>query len=190
VSDRARWLDECCPECWAAPAGRCRWERFSRKRAVPVRLHVARGWRVRRCPTCDAYPGELCRTPSGREASRPHAARLRPGVGELLSRQAVWDELERRGATIAAVLFSGRAGQGGRIATITLSRLEGDELVDVERWSRRDEPAYALEGPVWDRYGGFAGQPWVRGTVTWTVADRCVLIGGQRGGEAFEEVVL
>lgn len=60
----------------------------------------------------------------------------------------------------------------------------------VERWSGLDELAHALEGPVWDRYGGFAGQPWVRGTVTWTVADRCVLIGGQRGGEAFEEVVL
>jgi hypothetical protein len=26
-----------------------------------------------------------------------------------------------------------------------------------------------------------------RGTVTWTVADRCILIAGQRGGEAFAE---
>ena len=30
-------------------------------------------------------------------------------------------------------------------------------LVDVERWSRRDELALALEGPVWDRYGQLAG---------------------------------
>jgi|GEM_PF-4802398 len=68
-----------------------------------------------------------------------------------------------------------------------LSRLEGQEVVDVERWSGRDELALELEGPVWDRYGQFVGHPWIRGTVTWSVADRCILIVGQRGGEAFEE---
>ena len=72
---------------------------------------------------------------------------------------------------------------------ITLGRLEGDQLVDVERWSGRDEWALALEGPVWDRSGAFVGHPWVRGAVTWTLADRCVLISGQRGGEAFEETL-
>jgi len=101
----------------------------------------------------------------------------------------VWEELERRGATIAVVPFSGRAGGGGRTGTITLSRLDGAQLVDVERWSARDELALALAGPVWDRYGEFAGHPWIRGTVTWTVADRCILIAGQRGGEAFEEAL-
>jgi hypothetical protein len=101
----------------------------------------------------------------------------------------VWEELERRGATIAVVPFSGRAGDGARVGTIILSRLDGDELVDVERWTGRDELAYALEGPVWDRYGTFAGQPFVRGTVTWTLADRCILVAGQRGGETFKEVV-
>jgi hypothetical protein len=68
---------------------------------------------------------------------------------------------------IAVVPFSGRAGGGGRTGTITLSRFAGDELVDVERWSGRDELALALEGPVWDRYAQFAGHPWIRGTVTW-----------------------
>jgi hypothetical protein len=42
---------------------------------------------------------------------------------------------------------------------------------------------------VWDRYAQFAGHPWIRGTVTWTLADRCILIAGQRGGEAFEEAL-
>ena len=150
-------------------------------------MHVARGWRERACPGCKALSGELCRRPSGREASQPHAARLRPGRGELAGRDAVWEELECRGAGIAVVQFSGRAGGGGRTGTITLSRLGGDELVDVERWSARDELTLALEGPVWDRYGEFAGHPWIRGTVTWTGAERCILIAGQRGGEAFEE---
>jgi hypothetical protein len=101
----------------------------------------------------------------------------------------VWEELERRGATLAVVPFSGRAGGGGRTGTITLSRLEGDELIDVERWSARDELALGLEGPGWDRYGEFAGHPWIHGTVTWTIADRCILIAGQRDGEAFEEAI-
>ena len=136
-----------------------------------------------------ALSGELCRTPSGREASQPHAARLRAGRGELAGRSAVWEELERRGAAIAVVPFSGRAGGGERTGTITLSRLDGDELIEVERWSARDELALGLEGPVWDRYGEFAGHPRIRGTVTWTVAERCILIAGQRGDEPFEEAL-
>ena len=40
-----------------------------------------------------------------------HEARLRPGRRELLSGEAVWRELEARGATIATVPFSGRAGR-------------------------------------------------------------------------------
>ncbi len=189
MSDRHAWLDEWCPYCSAAPASRCRQHRYSaRRRLSPaLTMHAARGWRERACPSCKALSGEPCHTPSGREASRPHAARLHPGRGELAARQAVWEELERRGAAIAVVPFSGRAGDGGRTGTITLSRLDGDELVDVERWSGRDELALALEGPVWDRYAGFAGHPWIRGTVTWTLADRCILIAGQRGDEAFEE---
>jgi hypothetical protein len=60
-------------------------------------------------------------------------------------------------------------------------------LVDVERSSCRDELALALEAPVWDRYAGFAGQPWIRGTVAWSVADRAIVIVGRRGDLAFEE---
>ena len=191
VSDRHAWLDEWCPYCWAAPGSRCREHRYlSRKRpSSTLTMHVARGWRERACLSCEGLSGESCHTPSGREASRPHVARLHPGRGELAARQAVWEELERRGAMIAVVPFSGRAGDGGRTGTITLSRVEGDELVDVERWSGRDELALALEGPVWDRYGRFVGHPWIRGTVTWMLADRRILIAGQRGGEAFEEAL-
>jgi hypothetical protein len=129
----------------------------------------------------------MCRTPSGREAARPHTARLRRGRQELVADE-VWQELERRAATVAIVPFSGRAGAGGRTGTITLKRPEGDELVDVERWSAGcDALGYALEAPVWDRFGGFAGQPEVRGTVTWMLAERRVVIEGRRGHSAFEE---
>ena len=150
---------------------------------------MARGWRERRCLTCKAWPGEPCRTPGGREATQVHTARLRPLRAELLWGAAVWEELEQRGATMAIVPFWGRAGQGGTTATIKLSRVEGGALVDVERWSSRDELAYALEAPLWDRFGAFAGQPFTRGEVIWTGEDRTVVIVARRGDQPFEEVV-
>jgi hypothetical protein len=101
----------------------------------------------------------------------------------------VWSELERRGATLASVPFSGRAGRGGRADRIVLSRLDGDELVQVEGWSGRDELCYALEAPLWDRFGSFAGQPPIAGTVVWLVAERRVVIEGRREDQRFEEVV-
>ena len=138
VSDRCQWLSLWCPECRAAPGPRCRRRRWETRR--PARhLHAARGWHERRCPTCKAWPDEPCRTPSGREASQVHSARLWGGRDELLWGAAVWEELEQRGATMAIVPSWGRAGRGGTIATITLSRVEDGALVDVERWSSRDE---------------------------------------------------
>ncbi|MGA2928974.1 MAG: hypothetical protein ABSG43_23885 [Solirubrobacteraceae bacterium] len=104
-----------------------------------------------------------------------------------MARASVWEELERRGAMIALVPFAGRAGLGGQVGTIVLSRLDGAELVDVERWTGRDELAYALEAPVWDRFGRFVGQQPIHGTVGWVVADRLVVIEGERGGTPFEE---
>ena len=189
MSDRALWLEEWCPTCRAAPAARCRLPWSRRATAKPSALHAARGWRARRCPKCKASPGESCRTPSGRDSSQVHEARLRPGRYELLARDDVWAELEQRGATIATVPFSGRAGQGGSVDRIVVSRVDGNELVDVERWSGRDELCYALEAPIWDRFGSFAGQPQIGGVVLWTAADRCVVIEGRRGADRFEELV-
>ena len=171
-----------------APGSRCRTSYLGGTRS-PTKLHVARGWRARPCPKCKAHRGEACRTPSGREASHPHGARLRPGRHELISGQPVWQELERRGNVMAVVPFSGRAGRGGHADRIVLSRIDGDRIVDTERWTGRDELCYALEAPVWDRFGSFAGQPQIAGTVVWTTADRRVVIEGRRGNQHFEELV-
>jgi hypothetical protein len=192
MSDRAAWLEQWCPECRAAPGARCtlwRWGRGSHGRAGPLaRLHVARGWLERLCPTCKALPSERCSTPTGREASQTHVARLRPARHELVSQATVWEELERRGATLATVPFWGRAGTGGQTDAITLLRLEGEELVEIERWSSRDELCYALEAPVWDRFATFAGHPRVRGEVIWSAEDRSVVVRGERGDRSFEEL--
>jgi hypothetical protein len=97
--------------------------------------------------------------------------------------------LEAPGATSASVPFTGRAGRGGRVDRIMLHRLDGDEPVDVEWWTSRDELCYALEAPVWNRFGSFAGQPRIAGTILWTTADRRVVIEGRRGAQRFEEAM-
>ena len=57
-----------------------------------------------------------------------------------------------------------------------MSRLDGDRLVDVDQWRSRDKVCYALEAPVWDRFGSFARQPQISRTVTCTTADRRAVI--------------
>lgn len=158
-------------------------------RAVPAaHLHVARGRFGRQCLTCKAPPEERCVTPTGREAARVHISRLRATRGELVWRPAVWEELERRGATVAIVPFSGRSGRSGCTDTIELLRLDAGELVDVERWTSRDELCYALAAPVWDRFGTFIGHPRIRGEVVWSAENRCVVICGRREDRRFEEL--
>ena len=86
----------------------------------------------------------------------------------------------------ASVPFSGRAGAGGETGTIVLSLLNG-RLVEIWPSEWREELAHALEAPVWDCFGAFAGQPRMSGTVTWTTADRTLIVAGRRGDERFEE---
>lgn len=192
MSDRSAWLEQWCATCHAAPGARCGQRlcgrRGSRGRIVPTaHLHAARGWRERPCPTCKAPAGEWCSTPSGREASRVHTARLRPARRELVWRAAVWDELERRGANVAVVPFLGRAGSGGRTDRIKLLRLEDGELLDIERWTSRDELCQALEAPVWERFGTVVGQPLIRGEVLWSAEGQIIVVSGRRGDRQFEE---
>jgi hypothetical protein len=101
----------------------------------------------------------------------------------------VWAELERRGATIVTVPFWGRAGAGGHTDRITLLRSGGEALVEVERWSSRDELCHALEAPIWERFGTFAGHPLIRGEVIWLSAGHAVEIVATRGDKPFQECV-
>jgi hypothetical protein len=43
--------------------------------------------------------------------------------------------------------------------------------------------------PLWDRFGSFAGQLPITGTMVWLTAERRVVIEGRRGDQRFEEVV-
>ena len=121
ISDRASWLEEWCPTCRVAPGARCRnpyARRLARRRTCTWR---AGGERER---SRSARPYRASRAARPRDAW--HRGCIRRGCGraeiELLFGESVWRELKARGATIATVPFSGRAGRGGRIDRLALSR--------------------------------------------------------------------
>jgi hypothetical protein len=148
ASDRRQWLKEICPTCGAAPGARCREYRVGKPRKLAARLHVARGWRQRQCPTRDAQRAQDCLTPSGRQASRPHQARIHPADRELTLDREVWEELERRGASIASVRFTGDRRAGASFGPVTLGRVENDQYVELERWEGSgDQLIEALKAP-------------------------------------------
>jgi predicted nucleic acid-binding Zn ribbon protein len=185
MSDRRLWLAESCPTCGAHAGLRCQTGGYSGK---PSRLlHWARGWPHRSCPTCKAQPEELCRTPRGRRASQPHAARLQGGRRELLADDHVWEELERWEAAIVLVRFSGGGGNQGSIAAVTLEDAKKRELA---RWSSGEgELPEALAAPVWGRYALFRGHPRISGLLMWDARERQIAVAGERGGQKFEELL-
>jgi hypothetical protein len=181
--DRRLWLLESCLACGASPGARCRRPRGASRQPI---LHVARGWRQRRCPVCQAGPGEACVSPSGRTATGPHAARRVPARGELSVVEEVWRALERTAAPVARVRF---AGGGARRASVeaVVAAAGGGELA---RWrAGESELGDALAAPVWARYGGFRGQPPITGTLSWSVAERSIMLAGRRGSERFAETL-
>jgi hypothetical protein len=100
----------------------------------------------------------------------------------------VWESLARDAVESVLVSFHGRAGVGGTIETVAFRRRGARAPVDERAWWR-DELAYALEAPVWERYGTFAGQPQIRAEVVWEVAERRVVIAGRHGESRFEETL-
>jgi hypothetical protein len=173
------------PACHARPGLRCQTSRYGGK---PSRvLHGARGCRRRSCPTCKAQPGELCRTPTGRQAGQPHTARLNYGRRELFADEDVWQELERWGTSAALVRFSGGGGSLGSIAAVTLEDAGKKQLA---RWGNGEgELPEALAAPIWGRYALFRGHPRITGLVMWDVHERQVVVAGERGGRKFVEVL-
>jgi hypothetical protein len=130
----------------------------------------------------------LCRTPSGRQASKSHAARLHPGRRELSSDEQVWEELERWDAAAALVRFSGGGGSLGSIGAVTLEDARTRELA---RWGVGDgELPEALAAPIWGRYALFRGHPRITGFLMWDLPDRQVLVAAERGGRRFDDVLV
>ena len=148
MSDRRAWLDERCRECRTAPGTRCRRDPWRR---VPpaTRMHVACGWRERSCPTCKASAGDPCRTPGGRSCS-----------GAQRSGRS-WSSAARRWRSGRSRAAPGGAGAPRQSGCPASGRGAGRRRA-VELARRAGVRAGA---PVCDRFGSFAGQPFIRGEV-------------------------
>jgi predicted nucleic acid-binding Zn ribbon protein len=132
-------------------------------------------------------PCGVLHTPTGRLAARPHAARLRYGRCEPTI-DSVWQELERWGAAIAVVRFSGGSGRPGSLAAVTVEDAARHELA---RWSDGEGALPdELAAPIWGRYARFRGHPPIVGMVIWDVTNREVLASGTRGEQQFNEVLI
>jgi hypothetical protein len=125
-----------------------------------------------------------------------------------MTKNEIFEELKKRGAAKAIVTFSGGGDEGG-VNCIDLfdasSKNIGslDENFEAEKWNpetKRMEPvenipmdgklANALGKPVYDKYGGFAGEFYVSGEIIYDVAASSIKINGTEEvshGESFEE---
>jgi hypothetical protein len=113
---------------------------------------------------------------------------------EGMSRDSVFAALKKKGVAKAEVYYSGGNDEGG-VNDIALLDAAGKNVGNLQeyygapqtwdeatqRWvSAPDTPtddnrlAEALGAPVYDNYGGFAGEFYVSGTVTWDVEKRTV----------------
>jgi hypothetical protein len=100
-----------------------------------------------------------------------------------------FDELRRREVAKAIVDFSGGNDEGGVDSIVLLDKDENEVGTVSELWIHdreltddefnEDQLARALAGPVYAEYGGFAGDFSAAGTVTWSVADRDVVMRGR-----------
>jgi hypothetical protein len=132
VSDRRAWKDDVVPTLLGSAGVRCR-EFGIRLGSARVRSRSSiRAWLARAyVPDLQDAVGPAVPTPSGREASRPHAARLRPRRGG-----AGWSQCCVGGAR--ASRRDDRGGPvlgstcGGRTVTITLSRCD---VASAELWA-------------------------------------------------------
>ncbi len=116
---------------------------------------------------------------------------LHRSTSELTCDEA-WEELERRGANLAVVPFTGSRRAGAGFGPVRLEYLTNRELTNIETWSEQrsgDPLIEALKAPVIGRFASFFGQPTICGTLSWVLAERCVTITGKRGQESFEETL-
>ena len=111
-----------------------------------------------------------------------------------MTRAEVFGRLRELGAAAAVVPFSGGYDEGF-IEGITLQDAEGNavSVIHEDYYGGAEEPfegahrlAEALSGPVYDEYGGFAGEFEVEGRVVWDVTKATVSMKGSEAGEDSE----
>lgn len=122
-----------------------------------------------------------------------------------LERRELWAELRRRNVAKVVVSFSGGGDEGG-VDNISLQDAEGNEVGTLEedyggstydpktgQWVPVNPPnpdtalVEALVAPVYEKYGSFAGEFYVNGTVDYDVANEKVKMPYRESVETWEE---
>jgi hypothetical protein len=113
-----------------------------------------------------------------------------------MTRAEVFERLRELGAVAAVVPFHGGYDEGF-IEGISLKDAEGNAVAVIHEdyYGNAEEPfegahglAEALSQPVYDEYGGFAGQFEVEGRVIWDVSEATVSMEGSEAEESPEDV--
>jgi hypothetical protein len=111
---------------------------------------------------------------------------------EELNQKEVLALLKKKGIEKVTVKFSGGHDSGGT------DGIEFEVLGETVQWTEKEVDTIrvglfdALEAPVWDRYGSFAGEFNVYGEVVWDVKEEKVHIRGSEevcNTEEFEEEI-
>lgn len=120
-----------------------------------------------------------------------------------LSRTELFAELRKRGVAKVSVEFSGGGDEGG-VDNITLYNAEGAEIGTLEedyggdQWNGKEwvpvnppnpntELVNTLCAPVYEKYGSFAGEFYVNGTVDYDVEAGTVKMPHRETVERWEE---
>src|SRR5918992_1472776 len=112
-----------------------------------------------------------------------------------MTRAEVFERLRELGAVAAVVPFHGGYDEGF-IEGITLEGAEGNAVAVIHEdyYGDAEEPfegahrlAEALSQPVYDEYGGFAGQFEVVGKVIWDVSKATISMEGSEAEESPED---
>ena len=112
-----------------------------------------------------------------------------------MTRAEVFERLRELGAVAAVVPFHGGYDEGF-VEGITLKDTEGNALAVIhedyygdaeELFEGAHRLAEALSQPVYDEYGGFAGQFEVEGRVIWDLSKATVSMEGSEAEESPED---
>ncbi len=111
-----------------------------------------------------------------------------------MTRAEVFGRLRELGAVTAVVPFNGGHDEGF-VEGVTLRGAEGSAVAVIHEdyYGEAEEPfegahrlAEALSRPVYDEYGGFAGEFEVEGRVVWDVSKATVTMEGSEAEEGSE----
>ena len=117
---------------------------------------------------------------------------------KLMSNNEIFAELEKQNIVTVTIEFSGGGDEGGCESIIAIDE-DGKEVTWDESYGTYNSVTHSYDytpeeklrsslcQPVYQKYGGFAFEGSVHGTLTWNVKDKIVRINGQESVESWDD---